>query len=494
MSLDWSALQILDAMPDIVYLKDPSGRNVFVNKAYCDLLSLPKESLIGKTDAELLPPSLAEKCRASDDLAISTGAPVRVEEQDVANGHKRFFETIKNPIMRDGALIGILGISRDITHHKVIEARLAESEEMYRRLIETCPDAIIQIDPSGKILLANRRMAEITGYKDQSELIGRNSFELIPSSEMPRISAMADKIFDSERVSFEVAMLRKDGSTFDANVAASAIRKGGALHSVIGIARDITSQKKAEQDLMRYSKDLERLVEEKTAQLRDKERLAAIGETAAMVGHDLRTPLQVLANAFYVNEMEARQAPKEFQAIAEAMGLPKVNETIMRQISYMEKIVLNLQDFARDIVPKPAAFDLAQIIADSFPPALSHNIKVITDFGAKTVFADGYMIRRAISNLISNAIQAMPQGGTLTISTRKRGGTIDISVSDNGCGMDERALANLFKPLCTTKAKGMGMGMVVVKKMVELHGGVVHVESAVGRGTTFTIMLPDKTP
>jgi PAS domain S-box-containing protein len=369
MSLDWSALQILDAMPDIVYLKDPSGRNVFVNKAYCDLLSLPKESLLGKTDAELLPQSLAEKCRESDALAIRTGAPVRVEEQDIANGHERFFETIKNPIMRDGKLIGILGISRDITHHKVVETRLAESEDMYRRLVE-----------------------------------------------------------------------------------------------------------------------------ERTAQLRERERLAAIGETAAMVGHDLRNPLQVLANVFYMNEMEAKRAPKEFQGVAESMGLPKANDTIRRQIAYMEKIVLDLQDFAREMVPRPIPADLIQIIADSFPLALPPNVKVITNFGAKTVFADDYMIRRAISNLISNAIQAMPLGGTMTINTCKKGDSIAIGVSDTGCGMDERAMANLFKPLCTTKAKGMGMGLVVVKKMVELQGGSVNVESEVGKGTTFAIMLPDKTP
>jgi len=494
MSLDWGALQILDAMPDIVYLKDPSGRNVFVNKAYCDLLSLPKESLLGKTDAELLPPSLAEKCRESDDLAIRTGAPIRVEEQDVANGHERFFETIKNPIMRDGKLIGILGISRDITHHKVVENRLAESEDMYRRLIETCPDAIVQINSSGKIILANRRVAEITGYDDSSELIGRNSFEMIPGSEMPMISTMADKIFGSGRGCFEVTMQRKDGSTFDANVSVSTIEKDGALHSIIGIARDITSQKKAARDLMRYSKDLERLVEEKTAQLRDKERLAAIGETAAMVGHDLRNPLQVLANVFYMNELEAKRAPKEFQEVAEAMGLPKANDTVRRQIAYMEKIVLDLQDFAREMVPRPIPADLIQIIADSFPLALPPNVKVITDFGAKTVFADDYMIRRAISNLISNAIQAMPLGGTMTIATCKKGDSVAIGVSDTGCGMDERAMANLFKPLCTTKAKGMGMGLVVVKKMVELQGGSVKVESEVGKGTTFTIMLPDKTP
>jgi len=494
MSLDWSALQILDAMPDIVYLKDPSGRNIFVNKAYCDLLSLPKKSLIGKTDAELLPPSLAEKCLASDDLAIRSRAPIRVEEQDVANGHERFFETIKNPIMRDGKLIGILGISRDITHHKVVENRLAESEDIYRRLVETCPDAIVQIDSSGKILLANRRAAEITGYDDPSELIGRNSFEMIPGSEMPMVSTMADGIFDSGRGCFEVTMRRKDGSTFDANVSVSAIEKDGALHSIIGIARDITSQKKAARDLMRYSKDLERLVEEKTAQLRERERLAAIGETAAMVGHDLRNPLQVLANVFYMSEMEAQRAPKEFQEAAEAMGLRKANDTIRRQIAYMEKIVLDLQDFAREMVPRPIPADLIQIIADSFPLALPPNIKVITDFGAKTVFADDYMIRRAISNLISNAIQAMPLGGTMTIATCKMGDSVAIGVSDTGCGMDARAMANLFKPLCTTKAKGMGMGLVVVKKMVELQGGAVKVESEVGKGTAFTIMLPDKTP
>jgi len=211
-----------------------------------------------------------------------------------------------------------------------------------------------------------------------------------------------------------------------------------------------------------------------------------------MVGHDLRNPLQAIVNAFYICEMEMKRAPREFQETAKMMGLPAVSETIRRQLAYMEKIVSDLQDFARNMVPAPATSDLAQIITDSFPSEIPGNIKVVTDLRAKSVFADGNMLMRAVSNLVSNAIQAMPGGGTLKISTDREDGAVTISVSDTGCGIGANAMENLFKPLFTSKARGTGMGLVVVKKMVDLQGGTIHVESAVGNGTTFTIRLPDK--
>ncbi len=497
-SVDWGALKILDALPDLVYAKDTRGIHVFANSAYCDFLSLPKESVIGKTDAELLSPSLADACLASDELALQKGAPIEVEERETANGRERFFETIKAPIMLDGGVVAILGISRDITHYKMIERRLAESEEKYRLLIEMCPDAIFHVSPTGEILLANNRAAAITGFGDPSKIIGASVFDLVSGNDAQRIRELADRAFAAGQsafkspISFEVELKRQGGSTFEASISASAIEDGSGSRSIIGLVRDITLLKKAKAELVSYSKELERTVEERTAQLREKERLAAIGETATMVGHDLRNPLQAIVNAFYICEMEMKRAPREFQETAKMMGLPAVSETIRRQLAYMEKIVSDLQDFARNMVPAPATSDLAQIITDSFPSEIPGNIKVVTDLRAKSIFADGNMLMRAVSNLVSNAIQAMPGGGTLKISTDREDGAVTISVSDTGCGIGANAMENLFKPLFTSKARGTGMGLVVVKKMVDLQGGTIHVESAVGNGTTFTIRLPDK--
>lgn len=494
MSLNWSALQILDALQDFVYLKDMSGKNVFVNDAYCNFLALPKESVIGKTDAELLPPSLAKNCKASDAMAVEKRVPIRTEECDSTDGRERYFETIKTPLLQGGSVIGILGISREITSHKAVQKSLAESEARYRLLIETSPHAIIQMDPSGRILLANKRALAVTGFSDASHLVGQNASNFFVSSELPKFSAALDELSKSGYTSFEAIFRKKDGSTFPGEVSATLIENDGKPDSIIGMVRDITLQKNTEQALVRYSMELEKMVEEKTAQLREKERMATIGEIAAMVGHDLRNPLQVLTNSFFLNEMEAKHAPKEFQEIAEMMGLPKVNETIRRQIVYMDKIVSDLQDFARDMVPKRADTNLADLITESFPPSIPTNIAIKTDFSVMSAYVDCYMIRRAVSNLMNNAVQAMPLGGTLTITTCREDGAVAIKIADTGCGIDDRMKANLFRPLATSKSRGMGMGLVVVKKMVELHCGTIDVESKIGDGTTFTIKLPDKRP
>jgi len=402
----------------------------------------------------------------------------------------------------------VCAVGADLSARDRASDALRESELRLARIIDFLPDPTFVIDRAGVVQTWNRAMTELTGVPAE-KIIGKGNYEYSTCFYGKRRPILIDLVLREDlRIEGKYRKLvkRDDSMTAENYITINGTRRyvhgkatrlydlSGRVTGAIETFADMTDRKRLEEELERHSEQLGKLVEEKTAQLRERERLAAIGETAAMVGHDLRNPLQVLANVFYMSEMEAQRAPKEFQEAAEAMGLRKANDTIRRQIAYMEKIVLDLQDFAREMVPRPIPADLIQIIADSFPLALPPNIKVITDFGAKTVFADDYMIRRAISNLISNAIQAMPLGGTMTIATCKMGDSVAIGVSDTGCGMDARAMANLFKPLCTTKAKGMGMGLVVVKKMVELQGGSGKVESEVGKGTAFTIMLPDKTP
>jgi len=142
--------------------------------------------------------------------------------------------------MLDGEVAAILGISRDITHYKVIERSLAASEEKYRLLIEMCPDAIFHISPTGEILLANKQAAEITGFGDPSELIGKSTFDMVPGSDLQRVRELADPTLAAGQsalkspFSFEAELKRKDGSTFEASISASAIEDGRDPRSIIG--------------------------------------------------------------------------------------------------------------------------------------------------------------------------------------------------------------------------------------------------------------------
>jgi PAS domain S-box-containing protein len=268
----------------------------------------------------------------------------------------------------------------------------------------------------------------------------------------------------------------------------------GALTHYQGLVLDISERKwmeeqikKYSEELERYSKHLEELVEERTKELREKERLAAIGQTAIMVGHDLRNPLQVMKNVLYILNDKVTSAgfdPKLKEEILERLKM------MDRQIWYMNKIVLDLMDLSKERGTAPTLVNPRSILEELVEQAPS-NIKVVIDLDQKmTAFLDEYIFRRVCSNLVLNAIQAMPNGGTLTISAYREGDYFVMKISDTGAGIPKEVLDKLFTPFFTTKAKGMGLGLAVSKKLVEAHGGSINVESEVGKGTTFTIKIP----
>ena len=244
--------------------------------------------------------------------------------------------------------------------------------------------------------------------------------------------------------------------------------------------------------LRQYSGNLELLVQERTASLRKSERLATIGVTAAMVGHDLRNPLQVVTNIIYLMSKRLG-ASEQLRETAEAQELAEDLQKLDAQVQYMNNVVSDLQDYARELKPKPVETSVRELIDDSLstitiPEDVEPNIIVEN---SATVVVDPAMIRRVLVNLVSNAIQAMPRGGKLTLRASRSDGNTLIHVRDTGNGMTPEVMGKLFQPLFTTKAKGTGFGLPVCKRIVEAHGGEIVVESETGKGTIFTITIPD---
>jgi PAS domain S-box-containing protein len=245
------------------------------------------------------------------------------------------------------------------------------------------------------------------------------------------------------------------------------------------------------EELAQYSAHLEELVEKRTAQLRDVERLAGIGETAAMIGHDLRNPLQGLQ---YIVDLQRlrfeRMSPPE-RSRDEWQKEQALFARISDQIFYMDKIVGDLQDYARPIVPEREEIVVEKLIEDVVQ-SLPHTdgVRIATEVPDLQLMADPHLMHRVLANLILNAVQAMPDGGTVTVSASADDGSVAISVRDTGIGIPNDAKDKLFKPLFTGKAKGTGLGLAVVKRIVEAHAGQITVESEVGKGSTFTINLP----
>jgi len=247
-----------------------------------------------------------------------------------------------------------------------------------------------------------------------------------------------------------------------------------------------------------YSGYLEELIEEKTRELRKtqesllkSQRLAVIGEAAAMVGHDLRNPLQGIVNLLFLAEKKTTLLSADQNSIT--MDLRQILKTIGEQVGYMNKIVSDLQDYARPITAKLADTSMPQLLDEILSGIIvPENVRVSIDIeeGLPTLLLDPLLIKRVFTNLITNAIQAMPEGGQLTIEVSRLEEMLVIRFKDTGVGISEDNLDNLFQPLFTTKAKGQGLGLAVCKRLVEAIHGDITVESESGRGSTFIVRIP----
>jgi len=289
------------------------------------------------------------------------------------------------------------------------------------------------------------------------------------------------------RLSSEVSRIASSKS-FESRVAES------GEDEIYTLARDINGMLLALQNsqitLKEYNEHLEDLVNEKTRQLKEAERLAAIGETAAMVGHDLKSPLQAAVNTIYLAKETLGSMMLDEK---DMLSMDEHCARLSKYLAYMNRIVSDLQDFARPLTPEYAWVDLRRLLSDSLntiqaPKGVGVSVDVAEGF--PKVRVDPLLMQRLSTNLSNNAVQAMPDGGSLRISADLSGGTLTLKFSDTGVGIPEENLNKLFQPLFTTKSKGSGLGLAICKRIAEAQGGTIAVESRVGAGTAFTVTIP----
>ncbi len=253
-------------------------------------------------------------------------------------------------------------------------------------------------------------------------------------------------------------------------------------------------QEKTEEKVQEYSKNLEIMVEERTKKLKNtqeklitKEKLATIGQLAGGVVHDLRNPLTAIKNASYFLNMAIEKPGPDIKKTLEVLDKATVNS---------EEIISNILEFGRSRPPIKKKVNIGNILKEAITQTnIPDSIKVTNglDGSLPAVIADPGQITRVFSNIIQNAIQAMPDGGKLLVKYASTGkGWLQISVSDTGSGIMDENIDKVFEPLFTTRAKGVGLGMAITKTIIEAHGGKIRVKSKIGEGTTFIVSLPTR--
>ena len=260
---------------------------------------------------------------------------------------------------------------------------------------------------------------------------------------------------------------------------------GGAVLSFA----NVTEMKDFEDEKKSYTDDLEQKVEEQAGKLFRAENMVAIGKTAGMVGHDIRNPLQTITGELYLAKSEL----KKLSDGQEKENLKESLDAIEQQTDYINKIVSDLQDFSKPLAPVLEEVDFESVLQGVLSSVnVPESIAVECSMGKSLphLKLDRSYLQRILQNLVINAVQAMPDGGNLLVSADFKDGKAVVVVEDTGVGIPKEIRGKLFTPLVTTKSKGQGFGLAVVKRLTEALRGTVTFESATEKGTRFTLEFP----
>lgn len=383
----------------------------------------------------------------------------------------------------------LLSIVRDITEWKAMEEALRQERDMLENMAANIDAGLTLIGKDYRVLWANKLLKKIYG----KDLENKFCYSIYDKSNKICQDCGVRKVFENgATVDRHDYQLKFDGRDDWVELIVTPVKdKDGKVVAALELAVNITERKRLQTKLAEYSQRLEELVQKRTEQLKKtqaelvkSERLAAIGELAGMVGHDLRNPLSGIKNSAYFMKKKGNDIS---QTQAQEML-----EIINKCVDYSNKIVNDLLDYSREVRLELREESLNKLLTESLCILdISEKIEISNRLNdAPTVKIDADKIKRVFINLIKNAIDAMPNGGKIAIDSNQVNGNLEVSFSDTGNGIADDVLPKLFSPLFTTKAQGMGFGLAICKRIIEAHGGTIKVKTIKNKGTTFTVTLP----
>jgi PAS domain S-box-containing protein len=398
------------------------------------------------------------------------------------------FELTLDPISVQGTIVGAVVTASDITQRKRTEERIRFQVAM----LDQVESAVVAESLEGEITYWNKAAEKLFGWKS-NEVLGRNLVEVIRPSPLGDTSMPSlESIKQMGSWSGDVDLERRDSTRFPARVSvAEILGRDERPMAVAMVVVDLTERLHLEDQLRSFNEQLTNLVQQRTKQLEisqeklvKAERLAAIGELAAQVGHDLRNPLTSINTALYLLDKTLVGDDHHESRMA-------IN-TMKSSVEHANRIIEELLEYSRGGIAETKVERMKSLVQSCIerlkvPSNISIDNLVPRDLLADV---DASRMQRVFENLIKNSIDAMPKGGMVSITGGSGESTIWVSVADTGQGIKKKDLVNMFKPLFTTKPQGMGLGLPICKRIVEAHGGSISVSSKFGKGTVVTIELP----
>ncbi|WP_162894774.1 sensor histidine kinase [Rhizobium terrae] len=509
---------LFEGAPRPTIIKDATSRFLFLNSKACEMFNLNIEDVLGRTDHDFLPACEAERIQKVDAEVLTTGEERLFEEQVTGpDGSTRTLLTHKRrsfvPVPEGKKPVLIVVIS-DITELRHAEEVLRASEEHYRSLVELHPQTPWVADAKGNVVEVGPGWQNASG-RGIGEALGRGWEKTLHPMDLPEVVAKWESAVKTG-ASFD--MIYRIGTTkgryrWYRNRAAPRLDANGEVVRWYGLLEDVHDRELAlkalqssERRLRQHRDELEKVVQARTAEVQEKnvelDRLlqherginALQRRFVAMISHEFRTPLAVIDGAAQrLTRTKAAVTPQFLEDKA-----LQIKGAVARMVELMESILAAGRLETGTIAINKEAVSLGAILRQCIESraeiSKSHTISHDLDALPALQMIDGTAIERVFSNLLSNAVKYSPFSSNIHVSGWKEGRRVLVSVADSGIGMDGDDLPKLFEPYfrarSATGIAGTGIGLNIVKEIVELHGGSVSVRSVLGKGTTFTVELP----
>jgi PAS domain S-box-containing protein len=523
--------QVLDLDPSLIFAKDREGRFTLANRAVASIYGVTPAELVGKTDADFNPDSAEIEHFRTDDLAVmDTLRPLLIEKEPVTSpdGETRWFQTIKIPIVSpDGRADAVLGVSSDITarkeaedilerkarlllrHHTALrELALAGPAELKTALLRTLRTAsqTLDVERTGIWLFdADRTILRTECVFDRGTISDEAAWTFPASEHADYFRALADHRIVSARNAATDPRTQTFGPSYleacsivsmlDIAILSHGTMIGVVCHEHRGSPRAFTIE---EVDFAVSIADLVSLLLEESKrvaleeQLRNAQKMEAVGLLAGGISHDFNNLLNIVVGyADLATKLLPAEHPARDHVTKIAGACDRAAGLIRKILTFSRGQVLRLEPLEFGGVLREFSSLLARLLGADI------ELTVTVSDEPMMVYADRTQLEQILLNLCTNARQAMPRGGLLTLDARPAqlagevpGDFVHLRVGDTGHGIDGATMARLWEPFFTTKTEGTGLGLSMVYGIVRQHDGLIRAESRVGKGSTFHIFLP----
>jgi nitrogen fixation negative regulator NifL len=494
----------LQAAANGIVITDRSGTILWVNPAFTKLTGHPAAEVIGQNPRFLKSGKHDEGFYRELWQTVTSG---QVWQGDMINRRKdgSYYneEMTITPVRGErGEVTHFIAIKQDITHRKETERSLRESEETFRSLSASSPLGIYLTDSQGRCTYVNPRCREIFGFSLMESMDYGWADFVHPDDRAVALQTWSDYAKSAEgEYSHEMRVQRRDGTIRTVHVRSAVLRSDDGLPmGFVGSIEDITIRKRAEDELRESEQSLERAMGELKAaqqQVIQQERLGALGTMASGIAHDFNNALAAILG---FSELLCQRP----ETLADKEKTLRYLQMINTAAQDAGNVVNRLREFYRHREEGEAftPVDLNQLVQQAISltqpkwktqaEAKGIAIHTVTELGTiPAVNGSAADLREALTNLIFNAVDAMPQGGTITLRTRSNNSHVILEVADTGMGMTEEVRRRCLEPFFTTKRDhGTGLGLSMVYGILQRHGGTVDIQTAPRRGTTFILSLP----